>query len=55
MRSQKTPATAKISTAKNVLLKLSDPLSQLIVQHRKLVATLNKTMRPLKRSILKNR
>lgn len=46
---------SKVSTAKAVLEKMSDPMATLIRQYRKLDATLNKSLRPLLRCIRNNR
>lgn len=46
---------SKVSTAKAVLEKMSDPMATLIRQYRKLGATLNKSLRPLLRCICNNR
>lgn len=56
MRNKHQTATGfKVSTAKAVLEKMSDPMAKLIRQHRKLGATLNKSLRPLLRCIRNNR
>lgn len=56
MRNKRQTATgSKVSTAKAILEKMSDPMATLIRHYRKLDATLNKSLRPLLRCIRNNR
>lgn len=48
-------SNGKISTTKEVLQTISTPLSELILQYRKVGATLNRTIIPIQKNILENK
>lgn len=48
-------SNGKISTTKEVLQTISTPLSELILQYRKVGATLNRTIIPIQKNILNNK
>lgn len=56
LRMHSKPGSAKVSTAKAVLEKMTDdPMSGWIMQWRKLSACITKTLRPLQRNIYRRR
>lgn len=48
-------SNGKISTTKEILQTISTPLSELILQYRKVGATLNRTILPIQKNILNNK